>query len=70
MVLVVSINSDGCHGEEILDRQESKIAVLGDSFIFGYGVNQADIFSTVLEETGTGGTLKDDPVALEIFHNI
>lgn len=44
----VNINSDGFRGSEIIDRESPKIAILGDSYIFGYGMNQEDVFSTVL----------------------
>jgi hypothetical protein len=50
----VKTNSDGFRGEEIQDRHTPKIAVLGDSFIFGYGVDQEYIFSTVLNELTDG----------------
>ena len=46
----VNINSDGFRGSEIIDRESPKIAIMGDSFIFGYGMNQEDVFSTVLSE--------------------
>lgn len=44
----VSINSDGFRGDEIVDRESPKIAVLGDSYIFGYGIDQKDVFSEIL----------------------
>lgn len=50
----VKTNSDGFRGKEILDRHNPKIAILGDSFIFGYGVDQDNIFSTILNEFTNG----------------
>jgi len=50
----VKTNSDGFRGDEIEDRHTPKIAVLGDSFIFGYGVDQDNMFSTVLNEFTDG----------------
>lgn len=63
----VKINADGFRGGDLVDRQTPKIAVLGDSFIFGYGVDQEDVFSTILDKMtaadvinlGIGGTSLD-----------
>jgi hypothetical protein len=45
----VKTNSYGFRGKKIRDRKTPKVAILGDSFIFGYGVDQKHLFSTVLD---------------------
>lgn len=48
----VRINSQGLRDDEILPKQqdELRILMLGDSFTWGYGVEQEETFSELLEE--------------------
>jgi lysophospholipase L1-like esterase len=49
----VSINSFGFRGTEVCLKKPKdvyRIAVIGDSWAFGWGVNQNKVFATVLEE--------------------
>ena len=49
---LVAINSDGFRGPEIAESKDPsrlRVVVFGDSFVWGFGVNQEEIFTTRME---------------------
>ena len=61
----VKINSHGMRGPEVqMDKEEGtfRIALLGDSFAFGWGVPEKDCFARVLERKLQAELPKDGPI--------
>ncbi len=61
----VKINSHGMRGPEVqMEKQEGtyRIALLGDSFAFGWGVPEEDCFARVLERKLQAELPKDGPI--------
>lgn len=46
---VVSINSRGFRGSEFRNSDEPRLVVIGDSFTFGYGVDDFDAYPAILD---------------------
>ena len=62
-VIQISTNADGLRGDKNYQRARSphsyRIALLGDSFVFGYGCNDDEVVSAVLEKqlnSSSGGS--------------
>ena len=46
----VKLNSDGFRDEEFSGAPDDSIAVIGDSFVFGWGVDEKNTFAALLEK--------------------
>lgn len=48
--IIMRINNIGLRGKDIQEKETQRVFFVGDSFIFGYGVEESQIVTTSLEE--------------------